>query len=144
MKTMPERFTPLGQPWVQDPNAGTGILTLQKPARAWRLGGLTTARPRQDGLLIDLAPDEQLPAGFCTDLRRILVPIALDDASAAALNRIACTVALFWKAISAIDAGSVKTTWKYGTGSSSASRSASHAARAGPWHFGQWRLRHEL
>ena len=31
---------------------------------------------------------------------------------------------------SAIGAGSVKTTWKYGTGSRSASRAASHAARA--------------
>jgi hypothetical protein len=51
---------------------------------------------------------------------------------------------LFWKAISAAGAGSVNTTWKYGTGSNSACRSASHAARAGPWHFGQWRLRHEL
>jgi hypothetical protein len=66
------------------------------------------------------------------------------SASAAALNRIAYTAALFWKAISAADGGSVKTTWKYGTGSNSACRSASHAARAGPWHFGQWRLRQEL
>ena len=52
--------------------------------------------------------------------------------------------ALFWKAISAIGAGTVKTTWKYGTGSSSAWRSASHSARASPWHFGQCRLRQEL
>jgi hypothetical protein len=51
---------------------------------------------------------------------------------------------LFWKAISAAAVGSVNTTWKYGTGSNSAWRSASHAARAAPWHFGQWRLRHEL
>jgi hypothetical protein len=48
---------------------------------------------------------------------------------------------LFWKAISATSAGTVKTTWKYGTGSSSAWRSASHWARASPWHFGQCRLR---
>lgn len=41
-------------------------------------------------------------------------------------------------------AGRVKTTWKYGTGSSSACRAASHASRADPWHFGQWRSRHEL
>ena len=52
--------------------------------------------------------------------------------------------ALFWKAISATGAGSVKTTWKYGTGSSSACRAASHSARACPWHFGQCRLRQEL
>ena len=36
------------------------------------------------------------------------------SASAAALNRMAYTAALFWKAISAADGGSVKTTWKYG------------------------------
>jgi hypothetical protein len=34
----------------------------------------------------------------------------------------------------AILAGSVNTTWKYGTSSSSASRSASHFRAAGPWH----------
>src|SRR6266702_1091895 len=41
-------------------------------------------------------------------------------------------------------AGSVNTTWKYGTGNSSASRSASHSFAAAPWHFGQCRLRQEL
>ena len=41
-------------------------------------------------------------------------------------------------------AGRVNTTWKYGTGSSSACRAASHSARAAPWHFGQCRLRQEL
>jgi hypothetical protein len=51
---------------------------------------------------------------------------------------------LFWKAMAAIGAGSVNTTWKKGTGNSSACRSASHCARAAPWHFGQCRLRHEL
>lgn len=47
------------------------------------------------------------------------------------------TVALFWKAISPASVGRVKTTWKYGTGNSSACRCASHLARASPWHFGQ-------
>jgi hypothetical protein len=51
---------------------------------------------------------------------------------------------LLWKAISATAAGTVNTTWKYGTGSKSACRSASHSARARFWHFGQCRLRHEL
>ena len=41
-------------------------------------------------------------------------------------------------------AGNVNTTWKYGTGSSSASRSASHSFAAAPWHFGQCRLRQQL
>src|SRR6516165_5941904 len=40
--------------------------------------------------------------------------------------------------------GSVYTTWKYGTGNSSASRSASHRCDAAAWHFGQCRLRQEL
>src|SRR5215831_17050937 len=43
--------------------------------------------------------------------------------------------------MSAIRAGRVNTAWKYGTGSSSASRSASHSFAAAPWHFGQCRLR---
>src|SRR5260370_34775648 len=44
----------------------------------------------------------------------------------------------------AILAGSVNTTWKYGTGSNSASRAASHSFAAAPWHFGQCRLRQLL
>src|SRR6476661_8626673 len=46
--------------------------------------------------------------------------------------------------MSPIDAGSVNTTWKYGTGSRSASRAASQSFAAAPWHFGQCRLRQEL
>jgi hypothetical protein len=42
--------------------------------------------------------------------------------------------------MSAICAGKVNTWWKYGTGSSSASRAASHSRAAAPWHFGQWRF----
>jgi hypothetical protein len=37
--------------------------------------------------------------------------------------------------------GSVYTTWKYGTGNSSASRSANHRRDAAAWHFGQCLLR---
>ncbi len=40
--------------------------------------------------------------------------------------------ALFWYAMSAMAAGSVNTTWKYGTGNNSASRSASHSCAAEP------------
>src|ERR1700736_1587026 len=46
--------------------------------------------------------------------------------------------------MSPIGAGSVNTTWKYGTGSRSASREASQSFAAAPWHFGQCRLRQEL
>jgi hypothetical protein len=35
----------------------------------------------------------------------------------------------------------VNTTWKYGTGSRSASRAASHSLAAVPWHLGQCQLR---
>ena len=41
-------------------------------------------------------------------------------------------------------AGRVKTTWKYSTGSNSASRASIQSAAAVAWHLGQWRLRHEL
>src|SRR6516165_3735623 len=37
--------------------------------------------------------------------------------------------------MSAIGPGRVKTTWKYGTGKSSAWRSASHSLAAAAWHF---------
>lgn len=50
----------------------------------------------------------------------------------------------FWSASAPILAGSVKTTWKYGTGSSSAALSSSHLARESDWHFGQCLFRHEL
>src|SRR6202171_2356696 len=46
--------------------------------------------------------------------------------------------------MSPIGAGSVNTTWKYGTGSRSASRAASQSFAAAPWHFGQCRLRQLL
>src|ERR1700694_1203666 len=46
--------------------------------------------------------------------------------------------------MSPIGAGSVNTTWKYGTGSRSASREASQSFAAAPWHFGQCRLRQLL
>src|SRR5664280_1809993 len=46
--------------------------------------------------------------------------------------------------MSAMAAGSVNTTWKYGTGNRSASRAASQSFAAAPWHFGQCRLRQEL
>jgi hypothetical protein len=46
--------------------------------------------------------------------------------------------------MAAILSGSVNTTWKYGTGSSSASRAVSHSRAAALWHFGQCRLRQLL
>ena len=51
---------------------------------------------------------------------------------------------LFCNARAESSCGRVNTTWKYGTGKSSAERAASHFARALPWHLGQCRLRHEL
>jgi len=46
--------------------------------------------------------------------------------------------------MSPIADGSVKTTWKQGTGSSSVSRAAIHSRAAAPWHLGQCRLRQLL
>ena len=66
------------------------------------------------------------------------------NVSDAARNRMSYTTVWFWNAMTSICAGTVNTTWKYGTSSSSAWRSCSHWARARPWHFGQLRFRHEL
>src|SRR3977135_3852473 len=44
----------------------------------------------------------------------------------------------------ALTAGSVDTTWSFGTDNRSASRAASQSFAAAPWHFGQCRLRQEL
>jgi hypothetical protein len=64
--------------------------------------------------------------------------------SAVVRKRIPYTTALFWKAITAIASGTVKTTWKYSVSRSSVWRAASQRARARAWHFGQCRFAHEL
>src|ERR1700737_34220 len=46
--------------------------------------------------------------------------------------------------MSPIGAGSVNTTWKYGTGSRSASRAPSQSFAAARWHFGQCLFRQEM
>ena len=81
-----------------------------------------------------------------TDLRAEMARIGGDCAQrfGRRLEQDSDTAALFWNAISAADAGSVKTTWKYGTGKRSASCSLSHSRAAAPWHFGQCRLPQEL
>jgi hypothetical protein len=61
--------------------------------------------------------------------------------SAAARNKTPYKSRLFCKARAASASGSVKTTWKYSTGSSSDWRFLSHLALASDWHLGQWRLR---
>ena len=61
--------------------------------------------------------------------------------SDAARNSRSYTTALLCKAMSATSAGTENTTWKYPTGSRSASRSASQVRAAAPWHLGQCRLR---
>ena len=43
-------------------------------------------RPKKSAWLVEVRPDEELPAEFCGSLRRILVPTALDKASAVALD----------------------------------------------------------
>ena len=48
---------------------------------------------------------------------------------------------LLYQAMALMGAGSVKTTWKYSTGSRSAWRASSQRCAALAWHFGQWRSR---
>ena len=43
-------------------------------------------RPKKSAWLVEVRPDEELPADFCVGLRRILVPTSLDKASAVALD----------------------------------------------------------
>ncbi len=63
--------------------------------------------------------------------------------SSVAAKRILQTTATFASAIFATCAGTVKTTWKYGTGRSSAARFSSHSSALCPRQLGQWRFRHE-
>ena len=56
------------------------------PARVQRLNRLTGIRPKRTAWLVEVRPDEELPADFCVSLSRILVPTALDKASAVALD----------------------------------------------------------
>lgn len=71
-----------------------GVPALREPARVVpHRGGLAGKQPESGGSLVEVNSDEELPAGFCVNLRRILVPTALDGASATAL-RYASTLAL--------------------------------------------------
>ena len=56
------------------------------PAQVQRLNSLTGMRPKKTAWLVEVRPDEELPADFCVSLRRILVPTALDEDSAVALD----------------------------------------------------------
>src|SRR2546421_445349 len=95
MRTTPEKFRPLSHFGARHPNAETGVLALREPARVVpHRGGLAGRRPpRNGGLLLEVRPGEELPAGFCVNLHCILVPTALDDESATALEY-ASTLAL--------------------------------------------------
>jgi hypothetical protein len=48
--------------------------------------GLQGMSLKKSGRLVEVRPDEELPADFSFSLRRILVPIALDKASAVACD----------------------------------------------------------
>ena len=56
------------------------------PAQVQRLNSLAGIRPKRTAWLVEVLPDEELPADFCVSLRRILVPTALDEDSAVALD----------------------------------------------------------
>jgi nucleotide-binding universal stress UspA family protein len=89
MRTTPEKFrTLLSHFGARRPNAQTGVLALREPARVVpHRGSLAERRPPADaGRLVKVQSGEELPAGFCVNLHRILVPTALDDASTTALE----------------------------------------------------------
>ena len=66
---------------VQSPRGG-----LVERAQVQHLNGFRGIRPKRSAWLVEVRPDEELPANFCVSLRRILVPTALDKASAVALD----------------------------------------------------------
>ena len=76
----------ISQDRVGDPNAGSGISGRRESAQAQYFNGLHGIRPKKGAWLVEVRPDEELPADFCVSLRRILVPTALDEASAVALD----------------------------------------------------------
>ena len=88
MMTTPEKFWPLNPSSARHVIAETGVLTLGEPARVIPHRGNPSGRrtPESGGFLVEVHPGEELPAGFCTKLGRILVPTALDDPSATALE----------------------------------------------------------
>jgi len=55
-------------------------------AQVERLNSLTGSRPKKTAWRVEVRPDEELPANFCVRPRCILVPTALDKASAVALD----------------------------------------------------------
>src|SRR5271166_1777937 len=55
-------------------------------AQLERLDSLTGSRPKETARRVEVRPDEKLRANFCVSPRCILVPIALDKASAVALD----------------------------------------------------------
>lgn len=88
MRTTSEKFRPLSHFGARHPNVETGVPGLQEPARVvpHRGGPAGRRAPGTGGWLVEVNSDEELPAGFCTNLRRILVPTALDGASTTALQ----------------------------------------------------------
>src|SRR5271165_831378 len=80
-KTTATRLGPLGQAGVGDLNEGSEIPGRPHPAQVEHL-----MRLKKSARLVEVRPDEELPTDFCFSLRRILVPIAFDKASAVALD----------------------------------------------------------
>jgi nucleotide-binding universal stress UspA family protein len=79
-------FAPLGQSGVRNLNEGSEIPKRLHPAQVEHLNGLRGMRLEKSARLVEVRPDEELPADFCFNLRRILVPIAFEQASAVALD----------------------------------------------------------
>jgi len=58
-------------------------------------------RPKKGACLVEIRPGEELPRDFCVRPRRILVPTALDEASAVALDYASALARRFGSALPA-------------------------------------------
>ena len=86
MTTTLARFCPADERGVRNQNVGFGISGRPEPAQAQHSKALDEIRPTKSGRLVGVRPDEELPSDFSVGLRRILIPTALDKASAVALD----------------------------------------------------------
>lgn len=79
------RLASVGQSKVRVPNEGSEIPGRRQPAAPVEsLNGLQEMRLKKSGQLVEVRPNEEPPADFSFRLRRILVPIAFDEASSVA------------------------------------------------------------
>jgi nucleotide-binding universal stress UspA family protein len=86
MKTTAANFPSLGQRRVRDPYPDCERSGRREPTQTGPSNSLEETRPENETWLVEVRPDEELPVGFCVSPLRVLVPTALDEASAVALD----------------------------------------------------------